>query len=104
MSRLRTEYATPGQHEIVTAPKRANYAPAVITYHFFALAVGFTVWNATTGGTLSPTWRCRRPWEILAEAVVFFPPAWALTPPIGRQVLAWALFSSRSSRGWIACT
>jgi hypothetical protein len=29
---------------------------------------------------------------VLAEAVVFFLPAWALTLPIGRQVLAWALF------------
>lgn len=29
---------------------------------------------------------------VLAEAVVFFLPAWAPTLPIGRQVLAWALF------------
>jgi hypothetical protein len=29
---------------------------------------------------------------VLAEAVVFFLPAWALTLPIGRQILAWALF------------
>jgi hypothetical protein len=31
---------------------------------------------------------------VLAEAVVFFLRAWALTLPIGRQVLAWALFAS----------
>jgi hypothetical protein len=30
---------------------------------------------------------------VLAEAVVFFLPAWTLTLPIGRQVLAWALFA-----------
>jgi hypothetical protein len=30
---------------------------------------------------------------ILAEAVVFFLPAWALTLPIGRQLLAWAFFA-----------
>jgi MFS superfamily sulfate permease-like transporter len=30
---------------------------------------------------------------VLAEAVVFFLPAWALTLPIGRQLLAWALFA-----------
>jgi hypothetical protein len=30
---------------------------------------------------------------VLAEAVVFFLPAWALTLPIGRQVLAWVLFA-----------
>jgi hypothetical protein len=30
---------------------------------------------------------------VLAEAVVFFLPAWALTLPIGQHVLAWALFA-----------
>jgi hypothetical protein len=30
---------------------------------------------------------------VLAEALVFFLPAWALTLPIGRQTLAWGLFA-----------
>jgi hypothetical protein len=48
------------------------------------------VWNATTGGALTDM---ALPLGVLAEAVVFFLPAWALTLPIGRQVLGWALFA-----------
>jgi hypothetical protein len=72
--------------------KRTNYALVVIAHGFFALGIGINIWNAATGGALTdmalPT-----ALGVLAEAVVFFLPAWALTLPIGRQVLAWALFA-----------
>ena len=80
-----------GQREIVTAPKRTNYALVAIAYGFFALGIGINVWNAATGGTITDM-ALPAALGVLAEAVVFFLPAWALTLPIGRQVLAWALF------------
>jgi hypothetical protein len=81
-----------GEREIVTAPKRANYALVAIAYGFFLLGIGINVWNATTGGTLADM-ALPAALGVLAEAVLFFLPAWALTLPIGRQVHAWALFA-----------
>jgi hypothetical protein len=81
-----------GQREIVTAPKLTNYALVTIGYGFFALGIGINVWNATTGGAITDM-GLPAALGVLAEAVVFFLPAWALTLPIGRQVLAWALFA-----------
>ena len=76
----------------VTPSRRTNYALVVIAYGFFALGVGINIWNATTGGTITDM-ALPAALGALAEAVVFFLPAWALTLPIGRQVLAWALFA-----------
>jgi hypothetical protein len=61
-------------------------------YGFFLLGIGINIWNAMTGGTLADM-ALPAALGILAEAVVFFLPAWALMLPIGRQVLAWALFA-----------
>jgi hypothetical protein len=77
----------------VTAPsRRTNYALVVIAYGFFSLGIGINVWNAMTGGALADM-ALPAALGVLAEAVVFFLPAWALTLPIGRQILAWALFA-----------
>jgi hypothetical protein len=87
--------ARPSTHadrrEIVTPSKRTNYAFVAIAYGFFLLGIGINVWNAMTGGTITDM-ALPAALGVLAEAVVFFLPAWALTLPIGRQVLAWALF------------
>jgi hypothetical protein len=48
-----------------------------------------------TGGTLTDM-ALPAVLGVQAEAVVFFLPAWALTLPIGRKVLAWALFAFMS--------
>jgi hypothetical protein len=76
----------------VTQSRRTNHVLVVIAYGFFALGIGINVWNAMTGGTLADM-ALPAALGVLAEAVVFFLPAWALTLPIGRQVLAWALFA-----------
>jgi hypothetical protein len=76
----------------VTASRRSNYALVATAYGFFALGIGINVWNATTGGSLADM-ALPAGLGVLAEAVVFSLPAWALTLPIGRQVLAWALFT-----------
>jgi hypothetical protein len=76
-----------GQGEIVTAPTGCtNYVLAVIAYGFFALGIGIKVWNASTGGAVTDM-ALPAASGVLAEAVVFYLPAWALTLPIGRQVL-----------------
>jgi hypothetical protein len=76
----------------VTPSRRTNYALAAIAYGFFALGIGINVWNASSGGAIADM-ALPAALGVLAEAVVFFLPAWALTLPIGRQVLAWALFA-----------
>jgi hypothetical protein len=75
----------------VTPSRRTNYALVAIAYGFFLLGIGINIWNASTGGTLADM-ALPAALGILAEAVVFLLPTWALTLPIGRQVLAWALF------------
>jgi hypothetical protein len=81
-----------GDTRAVTAPsRRTNYALVTIAYGFFLLGIGINIWNAATGGTLTDM-ALPAALGVLAEAVVFFLPAWALTLPIGRQVLAWTLF------------
>jgi hypothetical protein len=85
--------AARGDTRAVTAPsRRTNYALVVIAYGFFSLGIGINVWNAMMGGTLADI-ALPAALGVLAEAVVFFLPAWALTLPTGRQVLAWALFA-----------
>ena len=82
-----------GDTRAVTAPSlRTNYALVVIAYGFFGLGIGINVWNAMTGATLAEM-ALPAAFGVLAEAVVFFLPARALTLPLGRQVLAWALFA-----------
>jgi hypothetical protein len=82
-----------GDTRTVTAPsRRTNYALVVIAYGFFSLGIGINVWNAMIGGALADV-ALPAALGVLAEAVVFFLPAWALTLPVGRQVLAWALFA-----------
>jgi hypothetical protein len=82
-----------GDTRAVTAPsRRTNYALVAIAYGFFILGIGINIWNASAGGTLTDM-ALPAALGVLAEAVVFFLPAWALTRPIGRQVLAWALFA-----------
>jgi hypothetical protein len=79
-------------HVIAVRSKRTNYALVAIAYGFFILGIGINIWNASAGGTLTDM-ALPAALGVLAEAVVFFLPAWALTRPIGRQVLAWALFA-----------
>jgi hypothetical protein len=76
----------------VTQSRRTNYALVAIAYGFFMLGIGINIWNATTGGTITDV-ALPAALAVLAEAVVFFLPAWALTLPFGRQALAWALFA-----------
>jgi hypothetical protein len=77
----------------VTVPsRRTNYALVTVAYGFFLLGIGINVWNAISGGTLTDM-ALPAALGVLAEAVVFFLPAWALRLPIGRQLLAWALFA-----------
>ncbi len=76
----------------VTQSRRTNYALVVIAYGFFGLGIGINIWNAMTGGALADM-VLPAALGTLAEAVVLLLPAWALTLPIGRQVLAWALFA-----------
>jgi hypothetical protein len=76
----------------VTPSRCTNYALVAIAYGFFLLGIGINIWNAMSGGTLADM-ALPAALGILAEAVVFFLPAWALMLPIGRQVLAWALFA-----------
>jgi hypothetical protein len=75
----------------VTLRRRTNWALVVVAYGFFALGIGINIWNASTGAITDMALPAAL--GVLAEAVVFFLPAWALTLPIGRQVLAWALFA-----------
>jgi hypothetical protein len=76
-----------------TAPSRhATDARVAIAYGFFAPGIGINVWNATMGGAITDM-AVPVVLGILAAAVVFFLPAWALRLPIGRQVLAGALFA-----------
>jgi hypothetical protein len=76
----------------VMPSKRTNYPLVVIAYGFFALGIGINIWNATTGGTITDV-ALPAALGVRAEAVVFFVPAWALTPPFGRHALAGALFA-----------
>src|SRR5215471_5580049 len=81
-----------GDARAVTAPsRRTNYALVAIAYGFFLLGIGINVWNASAGGPQADM-ALPAALGVLAEAVVFFLPAWALTLPIGRQVLGWTLF------------
>jgi hypothetical protein len=62
----------------VAAPSRlTNYALVTVAYGFFLLGVGVNVWNASTGGTLTDM-ALPAALGLLAEAVVFFLPAWVL--------------------------
>src|SRR5882672_5000443 len=72
-------------------PRRTSRPLVVIAYGFFGLGVGINIWNAWTGGALTDM-ALPATLGVLAEGVVFFLPAWALALPVGRQVLAWALF------------
>jgi hypothetical protein len=73
-------------HVIAVRSKRTNYALVIIAYGFFLLGIGINVWNAVQGGAVVDM--ALPALGVLAEAVVFFLPAWALTLPIGRQALA----------------
>jgi hypothetical protein len=76
-----------------TAPsRRTTDARVAIAYGFFALGIGINGWNATMGGAITDM-AVPAVLGILAAGVVFFLPAWALRLPIGRQVLARALFA-----------
>jgi hypothetical protein len=75
----------------VTPLRRTSHPLVAIAYGFFGLGVGINIWNAWTGGALTDM-ALPATLGVLAEGVVFFLPAWALILPLGRQVLAWALF------------
>jgi hypothetical protein len=85
----------PPHTSTVTAPvtpfRRTSRPLVAIAYGFFGLGVGINIWNACTGGTLTDV-ALPATLGVLAEGVVFFLPAWALTLPVGRQMLAWMLF------------
>ena len=65
-------------------PRRTSRPLIAIAYGFFALGVGINVWNAWTSGALTDM-ALPATLGVLAEGVVFFLPAWALTLPVGRQ-------------------
>jgi hypothetical protein len=85
----------------VTAPsRRTNYPLVGIAYGFFALGIGINVWNAMTGGTLADM-ALPAALGVLAEAVVFFLPAWALTLPFVQRTGATSPLRCRVGRHWL---
>jgi hypothetical protein len=75
----------------VTVRRRVVSWPLVIiAYGFFALGVGINIWNASASGPLIDV-ALPAAMGVLAEAVMFFLPAWAMTLSPVRQVLALAL-------------
>jgi hypothetical protein len=86
------EVIRPDIRTVAVPPRRTHWALVAIAYGFFMLGIGINVWNAMTGS--APTdMALPAALGVLAEAVVFFLPAWAPTLPVGRQMLAWALFA-----------
>jgi hypothetical protein len=89
---VEVEVIPPGVRTITVSPRRTHWALVAIAYGFFMLGIGINVWNAMTGGSLTDM-ALPAALGVLAEGVVFFLPAWALTLPVGRQALAWGLFA-----------
>ena len=74
-----------------TARRRIVSWPLVtIAYGFFGLGIGINVWNASVNGPLVDV-ALPGALGILAESVMFFLPAWAITLSPVRQVVALAL-------------
>jgi hypothetical protein len=71
-------------------PSHANRPLVALAYGFFGLGIGINGWNAWTGGALIDM-ALPAALGVLAEGVVFFLPSWAMTLPLRRQLLAWAL-------------
>jgi hypothetical protein len=83
------EVIRPDIRTVAVPPRRTRWAlVAISAYGFFMLGIGINVWNAMTGG--APTdMALPAALGVLAEAVVFFLPAWSPTLPVGRRMLAW---------------
>jgi hypothetical protein len=65
----------------------------LLAYAFAVLGIGINIWNAS-GGAL-PDMALPAAMGVLAEGVMFFLPAQAMTLSLGRKALAWALRSRR---------
>ncbi len=66
-----------------------NWPLTVIAVGFFLLGVAINVWNALGGSLVDVAIPAAM--GVLAECVLFFLPAWTLSLPIARRVLAWTL-------------
>jgi hypothetical protein len=86
--------APPGRPVAVPAGARrgrTSWPLVALAYGFFALGIGVNMWNASSGGALVDV-ALPAAMGVLAEGVVFFLPAWAMTLPWRRRMLAWVLF------------
>jgi hypothetical protein len=70
--------------------RAVSWPLVVIAFGFFGLGIGINIWNAWSTGPLVDV-ALPATMGVLAEAVMFFLPAWAITLSPGRQVLALAL-------------
>jgi hypothetical protein len=69
---------------------RTSWSLVMLAYGFFLLGVSINVWNAWSAGNIADT-ALPAAMGVLAEGVVFFLPARAITLPAGRRALAFAL-------------
>ncbi len=68
----------------------ASWSLVMLAYGFFALGVSINIWNAWSAGNIADT-ALPAAMGVLAEGVVFFLPARAITLPAGLRALAFAL-------------
>jgi hypothetical protein len=72
------------------ASRRTSWSLVMLAFGFFLLGVSINVWNAWAAGNIADT-ALPAAMGVLAEGVVFFLPARAVTLPVGRRVLAFVL-------------
>lgn len=89
---IATPMAAPDWPPRAAIPGRrlVNWPLIIIAFGFFGLGVGINIWNAWSGGSLADV-ALPATMGILAEAVMFFLPAWAMTLSPVRQVIALVL-------------
>ncbi len=68
----------------------ASWSLVLLAYGFFLLGIAINIWNAWSAGNIADT-ALPAAMGVLAEGVVFFLPARAITLPAGRRALAFAL-------------
>ena len=71
--------------------RKSHWPLVLIAYGFALLGVGINIWNAWSGDLAQTALPAAM--GVLAEGVVFFLPAWTLTLPIGRRLLAWGVLA-----------
>ena len=67
---------------------RASIPLTLLAYGFGVLGVAINIWNAWSGAVTDMILPARM--GVLAEGVMFFLPAWALTLPLARRLLAFS--------------